>query len=71
MIWRSSFKNGTDNIYFFSVPATKKLKEYRNMLDYEQVKERVNRESEILPSLVLWTGIGMVAAILVAVFLSH
>ena len=53
------------------MPATKKLKEYRNMLDYEQVKERVNRESEILPSLVLWTGIGMVAAILIAVFLTH
>ena len=41
------------------------------MFDYEQVKERVNRETEVLPNLVLWTGIGMVAAILIAVFLSH
>lgn len=39
------------------------------MLDYEQVKKRVNKESEELPSLVIKTGIGMVAAILIAVFL--
>jgi hypothetical protein len=37
--------------------------------DYEQVKERVNRETEALPNLVLITGIGMVAAILISVFL--
>ena len=37
--------------------------------DYEQVKKRVNRESVILPELVIKTGIGMVAAILIAVFL--
>ena len=37
-------------------------------LDYEQVKERVNKETEVLPSLVLWTGIGMVAAIILSVF---
>ena len=39
------------------------------MLDYEEVKERVNHESEILPSLALWTGIGMVIAIIVSVFI--
>ena len=37
--------------------------------DYEQIKKRVNRESEILPELVIKTGIGMVAGILIAVFL--
>ena len=39
------------------------------MLDYEQVKNRVNRETEILPKLFIQTGIGMVAAILIAIFL--
>jgi hypothetical protein len=38
------------------------------MLDYEQVKNRVNKETEVLPGLVLWTGIGMVAAIIISVF---
>ena len=39
------------------------------MPDYEQVKNRVNRETEVLPSLVLWTGIGMAAAIIISVFI--
>ena len=39
------------------------------MLDYEQVKKRVNKESEILLGLVIKPGIGMIAAILIAVFL--
>jgi hypothetical protein len=39
------------------------------MLDYEQVKSRVNRETEILPRLVIETGIGMVAAIIIAIFI--
>ncbi len=38
------------------------------MLDYEQV-ERVNHESEILPSLVSWTIVGMVIAIVASVFI--
>ena len=41
------------------------------MLDYEMVKERVNRESEALPGLFAKIGIGMVAAILIAVFFSR
>ncbi len=41
------------------------------MLDYEQVKERVNKESEALPELFIKIGIGMIVAILVAVFFSH
>ena len=40
-------------------------------LDYEQVKERVNRDTEVFPNYVLWTGIRMLAAILIAVFLLH
>ena len=40
-----------------------------SMLDYEQVKERVNHESEILPSLVSWTIVGMVIAIVASVFI--
>ena len=39
------------------------------MLDYEQVKERVNHESEILPSLVSWTIVGLVIAIVASVFI--
>ena len=39
------------------------------MPDYEQVKNRVNRETEVLPGLVLWTGIGMAAAIIISVFI--
>lgn len=39
------------------------------MLDYEQVKSRVNRETEILPGLVVKTGIGMTVAIVIAIFL--
>ena len=38
------------------------------MLDYKQVKERVNRESEQLKKIVIETGILMVAGILIAVF---
>ena len=40
-------------------------------LDYEQIKNRVNKETEVLPRLVLWTGIGMVAAIILSVFIFH
>ena len=39
------------------------------MLNYEQVKERVIHESEILPSLVSWTIVGMVIAIVASVFI--
>ena len=38
------------------------------MLDYKQVKERVNRESEQLKKIVIETGILMIAGILIAVF---
>ena len=39
------------------------------MLDYEQVKERVNRESAQLKKIVIETGIGMVIAIIAAIFI--
>ncbi len=39
--------------------------------EYEQVKERVNRESEALPGIVIRTGIGMVAAIIIAVLFAR
>ena len=39
------------------------------MLAYEQVKERVKHESEILPSLVSWTIVDMVIAIVASVFI--
>ena len=39
------------------------------MLDYEQVRDRVNRESAQLKRIVIETGIGMVVAILAAVFI--
>ncbi len=38
------------------------------MLDYEQVKNRVNKETEALPGIFVKTGIGMVAAILLSIF---
>jgi hypothetical protein len=40
-----------------------------SMLEYEQVKERVNHESEILPSLVSWTIVGLVITIVASVFI--
>ena len=39
------------------------------MMDYEQVRDRVNRESAQLKRIVIETGIGMVVAILAAVFI--
>lgn len=40
-------------------------------MDYEQVKKRVEREDKALKAIVLYTGIGMTAAILIAVALFH
>ena len=70
------------NIYVYHFLSTKKQiylicdtsyflldKEDKTMLDYEQVKARVNKETELLPSLFIKTGIGMIAAIVIAVFL--
>ena len=39
--------------------------------DYQQVKERVEREDKALKRLVIETGIGMLAALLVVVLLQH
>ena len=39
------------------------------MLEYQQVKERVERESEALKRLVPWTGIGMLLALLITLWL--
>ena len=38
-------------------------------MDYQQVKERVEREDRALKQIVLETGIGMLAALLAAIFL--
>ena len=38
-------------------------------MEYQQVKERVEREDRELKKIVIETGIGMVAAILLAVFI--
>ena len=37
-------------------------------MDYQQVKERVQREKEALKMIFIETGIGMLAAFLVAIF---
>jgi hypothetical protein len=55
-------------LFFKFLNATAERKRI-SMLEYEQVKERVNHESEILPSLVSWTIVGMVIAIVVSVFI--
>ena len=39
------------------------------MMDYQQVKERVERESKELKKIVIETGIGMLVALLAAIFL--
>lgn len=39
--------------------------------DYQQVKERVERENKALKRLVIETGIGMLAALLVVILLQH
>ena len=38
-------------------------------MDYQQVKERVEREDKALKRIVIETGIGMLAAFLAAIFL--
>ena len=43
----------------------KSEKKISKILDYEQVKARVNKESEILPCLVTETGIGMIVVAIV------
>ena len=39
------------------------------MMDYQQVKERVEREDKELKKIVIETGIGMLVALLAAIFL--
>ena len=39
--------------------------------DYQQVKERVEREDKALKRLVIETGIGMLVALLVVILLQH
>lgn len=39
--------------------------------DYQQVKERVEREDKALKRLVIETGLGMLAALLVVILLQH
>ena len=38
------------------------------MMDYQQVKQRVEREDRALKKIVLETGIGMLIALLAAIF---
>ncbi len=38
-------------------------------MDYQQVKERVDREDRALKKIVIDTGIGMLAALLIAIFI--
>ncbi len=38
------------------------------MMDYQQVKQRVEREDRALKKIVLETGIGMLVALLAAIF---
>jgi len=38
------------------------------MMDYQQVKQRVEREDRALKKLVIETGIGMLLALLAAIF---
>ncbi len=40
-------------------------------MEYRQVKERVNREDKALKGIVIQTGIGMLTALLVAIFILH
>ena len=40
-------------------------------LDYQQVKDRVDREDKALKRIVIETGIGMLAATLIAILLAH
>ena len=40
------------------------------MMDYNQVKERVERENKELKRIVIETGIGMLVALLVTVFIT-
>ncbi len=40
-------------------------------LDYQQVKDRVNREDKALKRIVIETGIGMLAAVLAVVLFFH
>lgn len=38
-------------------------------MEYQQVKERVNRESEALKRIVIETGVGMLAALLITLLI--
>lgn len=40
-------------------------------MEYQQVKERVEREDKALKRIVVETGVGMLAALLLAIFLTH
>ena len=41
----------------------------KSILDYQQVKDRVNREDQALKRIVIETGIGMLAALLITIFI--
>ena len=40
-------------------------------MEYQQVKDRVDREDQVLKKLVIQTGIGMLCALLIAVAFLH
>lgn len=40
-------------------------------MEYQQVKERVAKEKQALKKLVIETGVGMLVALLAAIFLLH
>ena len=40
-------------------------------MDYQQVKDRVDREDKALKRIVIETGIGMLAALLIAISVLH
>ncbi len=39
-----------------------------NKMDYQQVKDRVEREDKALKKIVIETGVGMLAALLITIF---
>ena len=51
--------------------ATRKGRDFVKKMEYQQVKERVQRESAALGGIVIRTGLGMLAALLVWIFLAR
>jgi hypothetical protein len=51
------------------VEAEKYIGRRRNMMDYQQVRKRVEEEDRVLKKIVIETGIGMFLALLITIFI--